>query len=84
MMFQSVTSKTNKVQVVGKLPVGDREVNFKLHVQVLIVDSLGSAASREFDLKVCTQIHCYCLSSARHARRHTSTNADTHERGSHP
>lgn len=84
MMFQSVTSKTNQVQVVGKLPVGDREVNFKLHVQVLIVDSLGSAAIRGFDLKVCTQIHCYCLSSARHARRHTSTNADTHERGSHP
>ncbi|KAL9952359.1 hypothetical protein ACROYT_G039604 [Oculina patagonica] len=48
MIFQSGISSTTT----GKLPVGDPNMDYKLHIQILVIDSLGSIASTWIDVKV--------------------------------
>ncbi len=53
MIFQSGISSTTT----GKLPVGDPNMDYKLHIQILVIDSLGSIASTWIDVKV--SIYCF-------------------------
>lgn len=48
MVFQSSNTST----ATGKLPVGDPNMDYKLHIQILVIDSLGSTVSTWIDVKV--------------------------------
>ena len=54
MVFQSGTSR----RATGKLPVGDPNEDYKLQVQVLIIDDLGSSVDTWINVKVSVLFNC--------------------------